>query len=219
MLSSGVRAAAPEPRWPAAIMVLAAVALHFTLPPSLRVGPPWVGAAIIVSLVLISAWASRTGRAHLNQQLGYVLAAALTFGLLVSVGRLITALTRHLETAAVMLRSAAVLWAANVIVFAVWYWRLDGGGPNARDRRGHAALGAFLFPQIAVARETPDDAAMREWRPHFIDYLFLSFNTSTAFSPTDVPVMSRWAKALTMVQATISFTTVVVLVARAINTL
>jgi len=209
-----------EPRWPAAVTVTAAIALHFALPPSLRVGPPWVGAGGVAALVLVSAYALRTGHTKWNQLLGYGVAGALTIGLLTGVVRLLIALTERRETPVVVLRSAAVLWAANVITFAVWYWRLDAGGPNERDRTGGPIVGAFLFPQLALAEQSPaGDVVSEAWRPHFVDYLFLSFNTSTAFSPTDVPVLGRWAKLLTMVQSLISLTTVVVIVARSINIL
>lgn len=211
-----------EPRWPAAVTILAAIALHFALPSSLRVGPPWVGAVGVALLVLLSAYALRAGYLEWNQRLAYAVAAALTVGLLTGVVRLLIALTERRESPAIVLRSAAVLWAANVITFAVWYWRLDAGGPNVRDRKGGPVVGAFLFPQLALAAESPAAEAAtviaaEAWRPHFIDYLFLSFNTSTAFSPTDVPVLGRWAKMLTMTQAMISFTTVVVIIARTIN--
>ena len=213
-----MRTTQPEPRWPAAVMVLAAVALHFALPSRLRVGPPWLGASAVIALVAVGAIAAHRGLDRINQQVGYLLAATLTVGLLYGVGRLMVALTQGVLSPRVILQSAAVLWAANVIVFAVWYWRLDAGGPNARDQRDELIPGAFLFAQMTL-HDLPGKRLADPWRPHFVDYLFLSFNTSTAFSPTDVPVLGRWAKVLTMVQALISLTTVVVLVARAINML
>jgi uncharacterized membrane protein len=96
-------------------------------------------------------------------------------------------------------------------VFASWYWRLDAGGPHQREVTGMHVEGAFLFPQMTL--DDPD------WIPGFVDYLFLAFNTSTAFSPTDVPVLSRWAKGMMMIQSIISFTTVALLAARAVNIL
>jgi uncharacterized membrane protein len=119
----------------------------------------------------------------------------------------------------VLLRAAAGLWACNVLVFAVWYWRLDAGGPNQRDLQGSHTDGAFLFPQMVMDPVLKAAAGEEDWRPGFVDYLFLAFNTSTAFSPTDVPVLSRWAKGMMMVQSSISFTTVVILAARAVNIL
>ncbi|MET0619989.1 MAG: hypothetical protein ABW056_06910, partial [Thermoanaerobaculia bacterium] len=114
-----------------------------------------------------------------------------------------------------LLRSAAVLWVTNVLVFALWYWRLDAGGPHARDRRGGHDSGAFFFPQMmqGAPKQTP------AWSPNFVDYLFLAFCTSTAFSPTDTPVLSRWAKVLTMVQSLISLVCIAVLAAHAIGVL
>jgi len=124
---------------------------------------------------------------------------------------LIAALPDHKVAPKDLLTSACALWMSNILVFASWYWRLDAGGPNQRDLRAAHTEGAFLFPQMTL-----NDPG---WTPGFVDYLFLAFNTSTAFSPTDVPVLSRWAKGMMMVQSTISFTTVALLAARAVNIL
>jgi uncharacterized membrane protein len=118
-----------------------------------------------------------------------------------------------------LLRSAAALWVANILVFASWYWRLDAGGPRARELRGVHSDGAFLFPQMTLSPQAKLDMGEQDWSPGFVDYLFLAFNTSTAFSPTDCPVLTRWAKLLMMVQSLISLATVVLLAARAVNIL
>jgi len=118
-----------------------------------------------------------------------------------------------------LLASAAALWVSNILVFASWYWRLDAGGPHARDLTPGHTDGAFLFPQMAMHPEAKRAAGEHEWAPTFVDYLFLAFNTSTAFSPTDVPVLSRWAKALMMLQAVISLLVVALVAARAVNIL
>jgi hypothetical protein len=115
-----------------------------------------------------------------------------------------------------------VLWVTNVIIFALWYWRVDAGGPNARDSRAAHVDGAFLFPQMAMIAPGTNGKSIAEvenWRPQFVDYLALSFYTATAFSPTDVPVLSRWAKMMMMVQAITSLATVGLLAARAVNIL
>jgi uncharacterized membrane protein len=117
------------------------------------------------------------------------------------------------------LLSAALLWITNILVFALWYWRLDAGGPNQRDKRAKHSEGAFLFPQTTLSQETLNAAGQQDWSPEFIDYLFLAFNTSTAFSPTDVPVLARWAKVLMMLQSLLSLLIVVLLAARAVNIL
>jgi hypothetical protein len=212
----------PEPRWPAILASFAAVALHFALPPSMRVGPPWVIAGIVSLLVVGAAITRRLGLHHANNYMGYAVLAVLTLGLMYGVGALLFGVITHRADARDLLRSSAVIWATNVLVFAAWYWRLDAGGPNARERRDAHTEGAFLFPQMALSAPSGANTTMAEdegWRPHFVDYLFVAFNTSTAFSPTDAPVLSRWAKAAMMVQATISFTAVVLIAARAVNIL
>jgi hypothetical protein len=107
----------------------------------------------------------------------------------------------------------------NILVFAAWYWRLDAGGPHRRERHEIYHGGAFLFPQLTLPAEVRRAMGAQDWRPRFVDYLFLAFNTSTAFSPTDVPVLSLWAKALMMIQSSIALTTLAVVAARAVNIL
>ena len=102
----------------------------------------------------------------------------------------------------------------NVLVFALWYWKLDAGGPLNRESRRGRLDSSFLFPQM-LSQEGGDSS----WSPRFMDYLFLAFNTSTAFSPTDTAVLSRWAKAGMMTQSLISLTIVALLAARAVNVL
>ena len=101
---------------------------------------------------------------------------------------------------------------SNVLVFALWYWKLDAGGPYARASRDSHECGAFLFPQMSMQNQ-------KSWTPYFVDYVFLAFNTSTAFSPTDIAPLSRWAKVLMIIQSMISLTTLAILAGRAINIL
>ena len=212
----------PEPRWPAILGAFSAVALHFALPPTIRIGPPWALAVIVAVLVVAATVARRRGMHRANGVIGYLILLVLTGGLLFGVAALILALVQHQADASALLRSAAVLWATNVIVFASWYWRLDAGGPNERERRAAHTEGAFLFPQMTFPAPRGPARTIAEhesWRPHFVDYLFVAFNTSTAFSPTDAPVLSKWAKVAMMAQAIISFTTVVLIAARAVNIL
>jgi hypothetical protein len=212
----------PEPRWPAVIGVLAAASLHFALPRDLRFGPPGLLVGLVLTLLAVATVARHAGLHHVNAKAGYGVLALLSIGLLYGLARLFMGLVQHGISAPDLLRAAAVLWATNVLVFATWYWRLDGGGPNVRERRAVHTRGAFLFPQMAVnAPDRPDVtlAHAEGWRPGFVDYLFVAFNTSTAFSPTDVPVLSRWAKLTMMLQSIISVTAVVLLVGRAVNIL
>lgn len=208
-----------EPRWPALLALVAVAGLRLVLPQSLEVGPSWLLAAVIGVLLVPTIWARMRGSHALNAVLGYVLNGIITADMAWSLGLLITALPAHKETSLQMLGSAAALWVTNILVFASWYWRLDAGGPRARQLQGAHKDGAFLFPQMTLTPETRVQMGEDQWSPNFVDYLFIAFNTSTAFSPTDSPVLSRWAKALMMVQGLISFVTVALLAARAVNIL
>ena len=209
----------PEPRWPALIAVLAVVGLYFALPRSLRPVDSWIVLSIVLVLAAATVIARRLGRHGLNQILGYILTGTLTVATIWSLGLLVAALPAHKEPPIRLLISAAALWISNILIFASWYWRLDGGGPNARELQPGHVDGAFLFPQMTMSPEARKVAGEQNWSPGFVDYLFLAFNTSTAFSPTDVPVLSRWAKSMMMIQSLISLATIALLAARAVNIL
>jgi hypothetical protein len=209
----------PEPRWPAVLALFAVGSLRFALPDSLSAGPKWLMIVVVAVLVIPTVVAQRKKNHLLNKSLGYLITSLVTIDMAWSLVLLLIALPAHKETPGELLRSAAALWVANILIFASWYWRLDGGGPNARDQRGAHTDGAFLFPQMTLAPDVRRDMGEDAWSPGFVDYLFIAFNTSTAFSPTDSPVLSRWAKVMMMMQSLISFTTVVLLAARAVNIL
>lgn len=209
----------PEPRWPAAIAVMAVTGLYLALPPYMVIGPRWLFPALVIVLLVPTVITHRAGKHNLNRILGFTVTGLVTMGMIVSVALLIAALPSHKESPVQLLISAAALWITNVLVFALWYWRLDAGGPHRRDSRFGHPDGAFLFPQMTMAPEAKVQAGQHTWSPNFVDYLFISFNTSTAFSPTDVPVLARWGKALMMLQSIISLTVLVLLAARAVNIL
>jgi hypothetical protein len=203
-----------EPRWPAAMAILATGGLHFIMPPQLRFGQDWLLLAVVSLLLVPTLIAHRAGRSDVSHVLGHVVLGIVTASMIWSLGLLISRLPSHSDPPRTLLQAAATLWIANVLVFASWYWRLDAGGPHRRDQRDQHSEGAFLFPQMMTSLPQ----ACR-WRPGFVDYLFLAFNSSTAFSPTDVPVLSRWAKLMMMVQSAISLTTIALIAARAVNIL
>lgn len=207
-------------RWPAVFALLALGGLYAALPSSLLIGGSrWLLLAM-VSLLVVPVMITHYKGAHTaNQRLGYILNGLVTVSMIVSLVLLIRALPLHLEKPQELLQSAAALWLSNILVFASWYWRLDAGGPHKRAQRGDHIHGAFLFPQMTLPPERKHAAGLEEWSPNFIDYLFLAFNTSTAFSPTDVPVLSRWAKVLMMLQSIISLLVIALLAARAVNIL
>jgi hypothetical protein len=201
------------------LALLAIGGLRLALPESLSIGPGWLLIAVVTVLLIPNGWGLLTGRPDISRIFGFIVTAVVTADMIWSLGLLIVAIPRHRETPLQMLESASALWISNILVFASWYWRLDGGGPAARELRGVHTDGAFLFPQMTLDAATKHAMGEQCWNPGFIDYLFLAFNTSTAFSPTDVPVLSRWAKVLMMIQSLISLATVALLAARAVNIL
>jgi hypothetical protein len=209
----------PEPRWPALLALLAAGSLRLALPEALSYGPDWLLLVVVAVLAVPAVVAHQRGLNQLNRILGYIMTSIVTLDMIWSLGLLVSALPTHKETPAELLESAAALWITNILVFASWYWRLDGGGPWQRELRGVHTDGAFLFPQMTLTPDAKRAMGEQTWTPGFVDYLFLAFNTSTAFSPTDVPVLSRWAKLLMMLQSLISLATIALLAARAVNIL
>jgi hypothetical protein len=208
-----------EPRWPVILASMSTGVLFYAMPETLTVGPRWLLFTMVAVLTVPAVLARRAGNTKLNEIFGYSSLSVITLALISSLTLLIVRLPAHKETPVQLLEAAAALWISNVLVFASWYWRLDGGGPNERDMRGAHTDGAFLFPQMLLDPEARKLMGEDRWSPGFVDYLFLAFNTSTAFSPTDVPVLSRWAKALMMVQSIIALATVALLAARAVNIL
>jgi len=213
------RTSDPEPRWPVVVALLAVGALYWAMPPLMSLGPRWMPLVILAVLIVPSLITHRLGHVRVNIWLGYLLSGVVTLLLVWSLALLVRTVFAHGESPGELLTSGALLWMTNVLVFATWYWRLDAGGPHARDRRVGRPTGAFLFPQMVTPEVThrPDRAKAEPWSPMFVDYLFLAFNTSTAFSPTDVPALSRWAKVLMMIQSLISMTTLLILVGRVVN--
>ncbi|HXS00609.1 MAG TPA: hypothetical protein VN724_08565 [Pyrinomonadaceae bacterium] len=209
-----------EPIWPPLVAMLAIGGLYAALPSSLLAGAPhWLLVAIVVSLLVPMVILHYIGNHALHQTLGYILNSIVTAALILALALLLWEVTQHEVAPPQLLRSAASLWLANILIFAGWYWHLDGGGPHKRARTVGHSDGAFLFPQMTMPPEAKAAAGEKEWAPNFVDYLFLAFNTSTAFSPTDVPVLSRWAKSIMMVQALISLLVIALLAGRAVNIL
>ncbi len=209
-----------EPRWPAAIALLALGGLYLVLPPELVVaGHRWLLLIVVALLLVPTIIAHHTGNHRLGQRLGIILNSLVTIALVWSLVLLIKALPEHTIAPRQLLYSAAALWAGNILVFASWYWRLDAGGPGSRAMMDEHTDGAFLFPQMSMSRELKAAAGETDWSPGFVDYLFLAFNTSTAFSPTDTAALSRWAKGGMMVQSAISLLIIAILAGRAVNIL
>lgn len=209
-----------EPRWPAVVAFLALGGAYSALPPSLLIdGRRWLVPIVVAVLLLPTIISYLSGNHFLTEVLGYILNSVVTLALIWSLASLIQTLFEHSVNSRTLLRSGATLWAANILVFASWYWHLDAGGPHQRSLTPGHNDGAFLFPQMTMDPAARRAAGEHDWEPNFIDYLFLAFNTSTAFSPTDVPVLSRWAKVMMMTQSLISLIVIALLAGRAVNIL
>jgi hypothetical protein len=198
---------------------LGAGLLFYQMPEHLILGPRWLPLVLIVAMFVPANVFHHTGQRRLNDIFAYSGLGITTLALASSLALLVLRLPKRLDSPGELLRAAVALWISNVLVFASWYWRLDGGGPNERDRRHEHKTGAFLFPQMTLSEELRKELGQHPWNPGFVDYLFLAFNTSTAFSPTDVPVLSRWAKIMMIIQSTISLAAIALLAARAVNIL
>ena len=201
------------PRWPAAVALLAVGALYGVLSDGLTLGPRAFLLALVAVLLVPLLTAHLRGRHRLARGFGFGVIGLVTVAVVASVFLLVSSSLGGGTPAPVLLQDAALLWVINVATFAVWYWEVDGGGPAQRYSGGNRSED-FLFPQTNLG-----DKAARAWSPGFVDYLFLAFNTSTAFSPTDTAFLSRRTKVLMMVQALLSLVILAVLVSRAINAL
>ena len=209
----------PEPRGQAVLAFLAICAIYLALPRSLVIGPTWLLPTLIVVLLVPTVVSHRVGKQSLNRTLGFVINGITTLALIGSVILLVRALPAHRGSPVQMLRSGGLLWLTNVIVFALWYWRLDGGGPTLRQKEKKFGSTSFLFPQMQIPHDERGQFECVRWRPRFIDYLFVALTQSSTFGPTDAPVLARWAKILAMVQILISLTIVVLLISRAVGVL
>src|SRR6266404_5552034 len=184
----------PEPRWQAVLALLAVGGIYLALPRALIVGPKWALPIFIAILITPTVVAHRMGKHSLNRALGIIISSVITLALIASVGLLVAAVPSHKEAPVALLCSGAELWLTNVLVFALWYWRLDGGGPTARAQRRAFGSRSFVFPQMQIEKQERTRFECEGWRPGFVDYLFIAFTQSSTFGPTDAPLLTPWAK-------------------------
>ena len=231
-MASGLEPAAPPPVtplraaergehwWPVALAIIVVAGLHVALPAKYRVNPPWVAPAVLLAL-LAALLIGDPGR--IDRQKTWLRIITDIMIAFITVANLFAAvhLVRDILTnnkvfasnAPGLLATGGVIWATNVIAFGLWYWDLDRGGAAARAHHPHANP-AFVFPEMQHTDYTPAD-----WVPEFADYLSLAFWTATAFSPTDISAIKRWAKLLMMIEAVVSLGLGALVIARAINIL
>jgi hypothetical protein len=209
-----------ELRWPVTVTTAVAVGLQMAVPDRLvLVHPSWVlpatqGALLIVLVVANPHRINNESRAL--RLLALTFAALLSLANLWSLARLAIGITQGTTgtTPSHLLITGALIWLTNVIVFGLWYWEFDRGGPVAR------ALNTKQYPDFQfVQMVSPPVMVPPDWEPHFVDYLYLAFTNAAAFSPTDVMPLSRWAKIAMTLQSAISIVTVALVVSRAVNIL
>jgi hypothetical protein len=174
---------------------------------------------VIAVLLAPTIVTHRMGRHSFNHALGIVNNGIITVALIGSVSLLVATLASHKQAPLRLLRSGAELWLTNVLVFSLWYWRLDGGGPNVRDKHPEFGSRSFVFPQMQIEKSERERFGVEHWRPGFVDYLFIAFTQSSTFGPTDAPLLARWVKLLTIVQIFISLSIVILLISRAVGVL
>ena len=216
-----VQAARGEHWWPVALAIVVAAFLHVALPAKYRVDPAWVVPAVLLALLaaLISGDPGRIDRQKtwLRIVTGAVIAFLTVANLLAAIHLFHDILTNNklfAGNATGLLATGGVIWATNVIAFALWYWDLDAGGAASRAAGVKQPSPAFVFPEMTMPEYAPSD-----WYPEFADYLSLSFNTATAFGPTDVSAVKRWAKMMMTAESAVSLSVVVLVVSRAVNLL
>lgn len=207
----------PEPFWPAQASVLAAIGLQLLLPPRLTVGPVWLVPSLEGALLIGLAAATPReleGHHQLRRAVALGLTAFVSIANIYSLVELSKYLLHHNVTDGhTLIISGMLIWLTNFIIFGLWYWEIDRGGPGKRAA-GHDEAPDFLFPQMN------DDHIMPPgWRPKFIDYAYLSLTNATAFSPTDTMPLTAMAKAVMGTQSTVSFVTIGLIVSRSINIL
>ncbi len=213
-----VRHGDPESVVPVRLAVLAVMALQVAIPRSYTVVPRWplllLEGLLLVALLAINPRVM-TRRTRLGRNATWVLLAAITIDNTLSAVLLdVRIVTGEVSNkAAILLGSGAAIFVTNIIVFGIWYWELDRGGPFARHE-GERPYPDFMFPQM-----TTPNVAKPDWRPTFVDYLYVSVTNVMAFSPTDTMPLARWAKAMMTVQAMVALSTAALVISRAVNVL
>jgi len=205
-----------EPRWPASLAVVVCAALYVALPSRLSVGPKWL-LPVLVALLLVPL--SLTKHRHPNESSHVRRVSILLIAIinLANVTSMILLVHRLLDSNVTqgrsLIYSAVSVWATNVIVFALWFWEIDRGGPHVRGSLFEGAID-FQFPQMQTPEQAPTN-----WRPRFIDYLYLAFTNATSFAPADAMPFTGTAKALMASESIVSLITVALVAARAVNIL
>ena len=211
--------AAGEAFWPAQATVLAAIILQFSLPERVTAGPSWLVPSLegmlLLGLVFLTRKKEEIEHPRRRQvALGMIafVSAANIFSLF-ALSKLLLHHTSGIINGDQLIIAGVVIWLTNFLIFALWYWELDRGGPGKRAQ-GNDQAPDLLFPQMSDDRIEPEN-----WRPKFLDYLYVSLTNATAFSPTDAMPLTPMAKSVMGVQSLVSLVTIGLIVSRAVNIL
>ena len=209
---------APEPLWPAQLTLLVAIGIQFSLPDErVTVGPFWLIPALETVLLIGLFFASpmKIEYEHMaRRRVALAMFAFVSAANIYSLGALThTLLHGHISSGRNLVVSGTLIWLTNFLIFGLWYWEMDRGGPGKRAA-GNDEAPDFLFPQMS-----DDTIEPVNWRPHLIDYLYVSLTNATAFSPTDTMPLTPAAKSVMGLQSLVSLVTVGLIVSRAVNIL
>jgi uncharacterized membrane protein len=206
-----------EHRLAVSLVVVLVITLQFLLPRDLSLGFQryicGLEALLLISLIALTP--RRIGKHHApTRNLSIALTSIMTISNISSAVKLIDGLVQGtIKDANMLLLSGGSIWMANIVIFSLWFWELDRGGPGSRAE-ARKPVPDFLFPQMSSP-----EYREKGWHPTFFDYLYISVTNASAFSPTDTAPLSRWAKILMMVQSLTSLVTVGLVIARAVNIL
>jgi len=206
-----------ESRWPPTLAILTVLLLVAVLPGHVTALPVWVSylaaLAVLVPMAVVALTAGNTLWLGIERKMIILVAATYVANTIAELADMIGVITLHPSgnNAFSLLSSSVAIWVANVLTFSLLYWQIDQGGPYARASKS-TQKPDWVFPQPATPEDLPPD-----WRPLFLDYLYLGYNTATAFSPTDALPLTHRAKMLMMIESTISLLTMVIILSRAIN--
>jgi hypothetical protein len=200
-----------------AAAVITAMVLTILLPGELRPGPVWLGPGLegILLLALIIGDPGKISRSSpMLRALSIALVSLLAIGALWATCLLVDELIHGgnlTNSADELLEAGAYVWVLNNTAFSLLYWELDRGGPV--ERLSHSRR----YPDIAFPQDLNPDVAAEDWRPRYIDYLYLGFTNATALSPTDAMPLAAWAKVAMWLQSIISLVILGLVIARAVN--
>jgi hypothetical protein len=211
------RLAEGDPLWPPQLALASSIALHLALSQKVTFGPRWLVPAIealLLAALVVVAPARAAEHVKATRRLALTVIGVVSLANVVSLILLIHYLVSGGHTGGrQLIESGGLLWVTNVLLFSVWYWEMDAGGPAARH------LNPDGFADFAFPQDDNRDLALPGWRPGYFDYFYTSLTNATAFSPTDTMPLTQSAKAVMALQSVSALLTIGLVISRAVNIL